>query len=90
MASPRNNPSQLFQIASFLPPSIQSLHLLDYWGASMEDHLFRYSIFPDKKLPGEFLRLVLESLLQNCASMGLTSLREVKLSSREYAEDYSF
>jgi len=35
------------------------------------------------------MRLVLENLLQGCSSMDLASLKEVKLSSREYAKDRS-
>ncbi|KAI1733659.1 hypothetical protein F4680DRAFT_393402 [Xylaria scruposa] len=86
----RNNPSRLFHIASLLPPSIQSLHLLDYWAISMTStRRDKYPVFPDNKSAAEFMHLVLENLLQSYSSMGLTSLREVKLSSREYAKDRS-
>ncbi|KAI8627675.1 hypothetical protein F5Y19DRAFT_161735 [Xylariaceae sp. FL1651] len=84
----RNNPSELFHIASLLPPSIQSLHLLDYWGVTMTGcgNRERHPVFPDNKSALEFLRLVLENLLKTYSLMGLRSLREVKLSSREYGK----
>ncbi|GAW24003.1 hypothetical protein ANO14919_135820 [Xylariales sp. No.14919] len=86
----RNNPSRLFHIASLLPPSIQSLHLLDYWAISMTSTFRdRYPVLPDNKSAAEFMRTVLENLLQSFSSNGLTSLREVKLSSREYAKERS-
>ncbi|KAI0452930.1 hypothetical protein F5B21DRAFT_526481 [Xylaria acuta] len=70
----RSNPSRLFQIASFLPPSIKSLHLLDYWGISMTStRRDRHPAFPDDMTALEFM---------HC-------LREVKLSSREFAWERS-
>jgi hypothetical protein len=84
----RSNPSQLFHIASLLPPSIKSLHLLDYWGIAITSGLpERYPGFPDDMPAIDFIHLVLEHLLESFTSMGLTSLREVKLSSKEYAKD---
>lgn len=86
----RANAGQLLHLASLLPPSIQSLHLLDYWGISMEDlHWMWRPAFPDNQSAVEFMRLVLKNLLQSHSSMGLTSLREVKLSSNEYDENRS-
>ncbi|KAI0975378.1 hypothetical protein F4678DRAFT_420125 [Xylaria arbuscula] len=79
----RDNPSQLFHIGFLLPPSIQTLHLLDYWARNSRP------VFPDNKSATEFMELVLENLLQRCSSAGLTSLREVKLSSGEYAKERS-
>ncbi|RYC55297.1 hypothetical protein CHU98_g10907 [Xylaria longipes] len=88
--APRNDPSRLFHISSLLPRSIQSLHLLDYWAISMTStRRDRYPDFADNMSAAEFLRLVLENLLQSYSSAGLTSLREVKLSSREYAKERS-
>ncbi|KAI1425735.1 hypothetical protein F5Y12DRAFT_357194 [Xylaria sp. FL1777] len=82
----RNNPSRLLHVASLLPPSIRSLHLLDYWAVSMTStHRERHPVFPDNMSPADFMYTVLENLLQSCSSAGLTSLTEVKLSSREYA-----
>ncbi|KAI3321442.1 hypothetical protein HD806DRAFT_153214 [Xylariaceae sp. AK1471] len=86
----RNSPSQLFHIASLLPPSIRSLHLLDYWAFPMTGACGdKYPVFPDNKSAAEFMRMMLENLLQSYSSMGLTSLKEVKLSSREYSWDRS-
>ncbi|KAI1366864.1 hypothetical protein F5Y08DRAFT_350756 [Xylaria arbuscula] len=86
----RSDPSLLFRIASVLPTSIQSLHLLDYWAVSMTSFQWeRHPVFPENMSALEFMRLVLENLLQNCRVEGLTNLREVKLSSREYAKDRS-
>jgi len=84
--APRGNPTQLLHIASFLPPSIKSLHLLDYWGVDMTSFaMAKYPEFPERMLPVESLHLVLQSLLESYTSMGLINLREVKLSSPECA-----
>ena len=81
---PRGNPTQLLRIASFLPPSIKSLHLLDHWGVDMTSFaMAKYPEFPEGMLPVEFLHLVLQSLLESYTSMGMINLREVKLSSLE-------
>ncbi|KAH8807672.1 hypothetical protein F5884DRAFT_789815, partial [Xylogone sp. PMI_703] len=87
--APRDDPGQLLHIASQLPTSIKSLHLLDYWGIAMtKTRHDMYPVFPNNMPPLEFMYLVLESLLQNYSLMGLTSLREVKLSSMQlYAWD---
>ncbi|KAI0534943.1 hypothetical protein GGR58DRAFT_30765 [Xylaria digitata] len=86
----RNDPCLLFRIASLLPPSVQSLHLLDYWAISMtSNRRDRHPVFPKNMTATEFMQLVLENLLQNYRANGLTSLREVKLSSSEYAKDRS-
>lgn len=83
-----NDPSPLLHLASFLPSSIKSLHLLDYWGVDMTStRRDKYPEFPDGILPLEFMHQVLENLLQNSASMGLTSLRHVRLSSLECTRD---
>ena len=83
----RSDPSPLLHLASLLPQSIKSLHLIDYWGVDMTStHLHKHPEFPDDVPAREFMYLVLENLLQSCTLMGLTSLREVKLSSVEYAE----
>jgi hypothetical protein len=85
----RSDPSPLLHLASLLPRSIKSLHLIDYWGVDMTSiRLDKHPEFPDDMPALEFMYLVLESLLQSYTSMGLTSLREVKLSSMEYAESH--
>ncbi|KAI1824554.1 hypothetical protein F4861DRAFT_548562 [Xylaria intraflava] len=85
---PKSDPGLLLRLASLLPPSIRSLHLLDYWGISMTStDRDRHPVFPDNKSAAEFMRLMLENLLQGYSSMGLASLRKVKLSSGEYAKD---
>ncbi|RFU27784.1 hypothetical protein B7463_g8563, partial [Scytalidium lignicola] len=85
--TPRNNPSRLLHIASLLPPSIKSLHLLDYWAIAMTStDRDKYPVFPDDMPALEFLHLMLENLLRSCTSMGLINLKEVKLSSIQYAK----
>lgn len=77
----RSNTSQLLHIASFLPRSIESLHLLDYWGCDMTSpDKDKHPEFPLDMLPVDFLHQMLEDLLENYTSMGLISLKKVKLS----------
>ncbi|KAI1811412.1 hypothetical protein GGS20DRAFT_110553 [Poronia punctata] len=78
----RSEPAQLVFLASFLPPCLETLHLIDYWGTTMtggrSTGYFEYS---DLILSNVFLRTILASLARGCVSVGLTSLKEVKISS---------
>jgi hypothetical protein len=73
----KTNPSAL-DVESLLPPSLVSLHLVDYWGVSKWKEY--YPDFPDDSTPLEFLTKTMRHLHIGCYTV-LSKLKAVRLTS---------
>lgn len=78
----RENPTIAYRVASMLPSSLATFHLIDFWGIADPERF--YPDFPNGETPLEFLDKTMSTLCEGCPTH-LVNLKDIVISSKLFS-----